>query len=74
MKALADYIHSKGLKFGLYNCAGTRTCADYPGTRGYEYQDARFYASQDVDYLKFDWCHSEGINAKEAYSYHEQGA
>lgn len=68
LKALADYIHSKGLKFGLYNCAGTRTCADYPGTRGYEYQDARFYASQDVDYLKFDWCNSEGINAKEAYS------
>src|SRR2546421_10146258 len=36
MKALADYVHSKGLKFGLYNCAGTKTCAGYPGTRGYE--------------------------------------
>ena len=56
MKVVADYVHSKGLKFGLYNCAGTKTCAGYPGTRGYEYQDARFYASQDVDYLKFDWC------------------
>ena len=68
MKVVADYVHSKGLKFGLYNCAGTKTCAGYPGTRGYEYQDARFYASQDVDYLKFDWCSSEGINAKEAYT------
>ncbi len=68
MKTLASYIHSKGLKFGLYNCAGTKTCAGYPGTRGYEYQDARLYASWDVDYLKFDWCNTEGINAKEAYS------
>ncbi len=68
MKALADYVHSKGLKFGLYNCAGTKTCAGYPGTRGYEYQDARFYASAGIDYLKFDWCSSNGINAKEAYT------
>ncbi|WP_448697497.1 glycoside hydrolase family 27 protein [Mucilaginibacter sp. AW1-3] len=67
MKALADYIHAKGLKFGLYNCAGTQTCAGYPGTRGYEYQDARLYASFDIDYLKFDWCYTDGINAKEAY-------
>src|SRR5206468_3911064 len=55
-------------KFGLYNCAGTKTCAGYPGTRGYEYQDARLYASWDIDYLKFDWCYAEGINAKEAYN------
>jgi len=68
MKSLIDYVHSKGLKFGLYNCAGTKTCAGYPGTRGYEYQDARFYASLGIDYLKFDWCYSDGINAKEAYS------
>jgi len=68
MKALIDYVHSKGLKFGLYNCAGTKTCAGYPGTRGYEYQDARFYASLNIDYLKFDWCYTDGINAKEAYS------
>ncbi len=68
VKALADYIHSKGLKFGLYNCAGTKTCAGYPGTRGYEYQDARFYASQDIDYLKFDWCYSDSLNAVEAYT------
>jgi alpha-galactosidase len=67
MKFVSDYIHSKGLKFGLYNCAGTKTCAGYPGTRGYEYQDALFYAAQGIDYLKFDWCYSEGINAREAY-------
>jgi alpha-galactosidase len=67
MKFVSDYVHSKGLKFGLYNCAGTKTCAGYPGTRGYEYQDARFYASVGIDYLKYDWCNTEGINAKEAY-------
>jgi alpha-galactosidase len=68
IKAVADYIHSKGLKFGLYNCAGTKTCAGYPGTRGYEYQDARNYAAWEIDYLKFDWCNTDGINAKEAYT------
>src|SRR6478736_6708996 len=68
MKSLADYVHSKGLKFGLYNCAGTKTCAGYPGTRGYEYQDARFYAAAHIDYLKYDWCYTDGINAKEAYN------
>ncbi|MDB5111809.1 MAG: agaA 4 [Mucilaginibacter sp.] len=68
IKAVADYVHAKGLKFGLYNCAGTKTCAGYPGTRGYEYQDARQYAAWGVDYLKFDWCNTEGINAKEAYT------
>jgi alpha-galactosidase len=68
MKAFADYVHAKGLKFGIYNCAGTKTCAGYPGTRGFEYQDARLYASWGVDYLKFDWCNTDGINAKEAYT------
>jgi len=67
MKAFADYVHSKGLKFGIYNCAGTKTCAGYPGTHGYEYQDARLYASWGVDYLKFDWCYTDGINARDAY-------
>ncbi|BAU55484.1 glycoside hydrolase family 27 protein [Mucilaginibacter gotjawali] len=67
MKEFADYVHAKGLKFGIYNCAGTLTCAGYPGTRGYEYQDARLYASWGVDYLKFDWCNTDGINAVEAY-------
>ncbi|HVX49459.1 MAG TPA: glycoside hydrolase family 27 protein [Chitinophagaceae bacterium] len=68
MKALADYVHSKGLKFGLYNCAGTKTCAGYPGTKGYEEQDARNYAAWDVDYLKFDWCNTDGQDAKASYT------
>lgn len=67
MKALVDYVHSKGLKFGLYNCAGTKTCAGYPGSRGYEYQDAQLYASWGVDYLKYDWCNTGKLNAEEAY-------
>lgn len=68
MKEFADYVHSKGLKFGIYNCAGTKTCAGYPGTHGYEYQDARLYASWGVDYLKFDWCNTDSINARDAYT------
>jgi alpha-galactosidase len=67
MKAFADYVHSKGLKFGIYNCAGTHTCSGYPGTHGYEYQDARLYASWGVDYLKYDWCYTDSINARDAY-------
>ena len=68
IKALADYIHAKGLKFGLYNCAGSKTCAGYPGSRGHEYQDARLYASWDVDYLKYDWCNTDKLNAEGAYT------
>lgn len=67
MKALADYVHSKGLKFGLYNDAGTLTCAGYPGTKGHEYQDAAYYASVGIDYLKFDWCNSTGQYAELSY-------
>lgn len=67
IKALADYIHSKGLKFGLYSCAGSKTCQGRPGSRGYQFQDALQYAKWGVDYLKYDWCHDEGQNAKAAY-------
>ena len=56
MKALADYIHSKGLKFGIYSSPGPRTCAEYPGSYGHEEQDARTYAAWGVDLLKYDWC------------------
>jgi len=56
IKALADYVHSKGLKFGIYTDAGTKTCAGRPGSMGHEYQDARQYANWGVDYLKEDWC------------------
>jgi alpha-galactosidase len=67
MKALADYVHERGLKFGLYSDAGTRTCAGRPGSRGYEYQDARQYAAWGVDYLKYDWCHTGSQNAHASY-------
>jgi alpha-galactosidase len=68
MKALADYIHSKGLKFGIYSCAGRTTCGGRPASRGHEYQDALSYASWGVDYLKYDWCNTEGLNTVGAYS------
>jgi alpha-galactosidase len=68
MKALADYVHSKGLKFGLYSDAGRRTCGDRPGSQGNEYQDALAYAAWGVDYLKYDWCNTGTRNAEEAYS------
>ena len=56
MKALSDYIHSKGLKFGMYSCAGTKTCAGYPSSYGHEFEDARQFAEWGVDYLKYDFC------------------
>lgn len=68
MKALADYVHSKGLKFGLYSDAGTLTCQKRPGSRGYEFQDARQYAAWGVDYLKYDWCSTSTQNAPASYS------
>ena len=58
IKALADYVHSKGLKFGIYTDAGTKTCAGRPGSMGHEYQDARQYANWGVDYVKEDWCNT----------------
>ncbi len=67
MKALADYIHSKGLKLGLYSDAGSQTCGGRPGSRGYEFQDALTYAGWGADYLKYDWCNTEGLKAEGAY-------
>jgi len=67
MKAVGDYIHSKGLKFGIHNCAGTLTCNGFPGGRGHEYQDARTYASWGVDFLKYDWCYNGTANSQETY-------
>ena len=67
MKALADYIHSKGLKFGIYSDAGTKTCQRRPGSRGYEFQDARTYAGWGVDYVKYDWCYTTTQNAQASY-------
>lgn len=68
MKYLADYIHSKGLKFGIYSCAGTHTCQKRPGGLGHEYQDARTYASWGVDYLKYDWCNTGTQDAPSSYA------
>jgi len=68
IKALADYIHSQGLKFGIYSDAGTKTCQGRPGSWGYEFQDARQYAEWGVDYLKYDWCNNGGQNSPAAYS------
>jgi len=67
IKALADYVHSKGLKFGIYSDAGYKTCGGYPGSRGYEYQDARQYAAWGVDYLKYDWCSTGNQSAPDTY-------
>ncbi len=68
IKALAEYVHSKGLKFGLYSCAGSKTCGGRPGSRGHEFQDALQYAKWGVDYVKYDWCNTEGLNAAGAYT------
>jgi len=68
IKALADYVHSKGLKFGIYSDAGSKTCQGRPGSWGYEFQDARQYAAWGVDYLKYDWCNNGGQNSEAAYS------
>ncbi|HKB92461.1 MAG TPA: glycoside hydrolase family 27 protein [Opitutaceae bacterium] len=67
MSALGDFLHARGLKFGIYNCAGAQTCAGYPGGRGHEFQDARTYASWGVDYLKYDWCNHGTADARETY-------
>jgi alpha-galactosidase len=67
IKALADYVHSKGLKFGIYSDAGRHTCGGRPGSQGHEYQDALIYARWGVDYLKYDWCDTGSRNAEEAY-------
>lgn len=57
IKALADYVHSKGLKFGIYSDAGTQTCGDKPGSFGYEEKDAKLFAEWEVDFLKYDYCY-----------------
>jgi alpha-galactosidase len=68
IKALADYVHSQGLKFGIYSDAGTGTCENRPGSRGYEFQDARQYAAWGVDYLKYDWCNHSTQDSAASYS------
>jgi len=72
MKALGDYLHQRGLKFGIYSDAGATTCAGRPGSQGHEFQDAAQYARWGVDYVKYDWC-ATGLaenqrNPREAYA------
>ena len=68
IKALADYVHSRGLEFGIYSDAGRLTCGGRPGSQGHEYQDALTYARWGVDYLKYDWCSTGDRNAQEGYA------
>jgi alpha-galactosidase len=68
MKAVGDYIHSLGLKFGVYSDAGSKTCGGRPGGLGHEYQDAIQYAAWGVDYLKYDWCNTSTQDAKASYA------
>jgi len=69
IKAVADYVHSLGLMFGIYSDAGALTCQKRPAGLGHEYQDARTYASWDVDYLKYDWCNTlPGQDARSSYA------
>jgi alpha-galactosidase len=68
IKALADYVHSLGLKFGIYSDAGSKTCEGRPGGLGHEYQDALLYAAWGVDYLKYDWCNATTQDAKASYA------
>jgi len=68
IKAVADYVHARGLKFGIYSDVGDHTCQMRPGSRGHEYQDALQYARWGVDYLKYDWCNTGGLDARSAYA------
>ncbi len=65
MKALADYVHSKGLKIGIYSSPGPRTCGGYPASYGHEEQDAKMFAAWGIDYLKYDWCSAGSIYKNE---------
>ncbi len=68
IKYVADKVHELGLKFGIYSCAGTVTCANYPGSYEHEFIDAKTFAEWGVDYLKYDYCfHSIGVSADTLY-------
>jgi alpha-galactosidase len=66
MKALADYVHSKGLKLGIYSGPGPRTCAGYPASYGHEQQDAKTWAAWGIDYVKYDWCSAGRVYKNDA--------
>ena len=64
---LGDRIHERGLRFGLYTDAGTRTCQGYPASLGNEVRDAKRFAAWNVDFMKVDWCHTEGLRGRTTY-------
>jgi alpha-galactosidase len=68
IKALADRIHALGLRFGIYTDAGTKTCQELPASLGYEFRDARRFAEWGVDYVKVDWCHTQGMGPRALYA------
>jgi alpha-galactosidase len=68
IKALADYVHGKGLKLGVYTDAGHFTCQHRPGSYGHEVQDVNAYASWGVDYVKIDWCYAQGLQPEVQYA------
>lgn len=68
MKALADYVHGKGLRFGLYTDLGTQTCEGRPGSLGHHEIDARTYAEWNIDYVKVDWCNADDLDAPTEYA------
>jgi alpha-galactosidase len=72
IKALADYVHARGMKLGIYSDAGAKTCGGRAGSQGHEYQDALQFARWEVDYLKYDWCNTgtgaAQRNPREAYA------
>jgi len=67
IKALAKYVHAKGLKLGIYSDCGTKTCAGYPGLKGHEEGDMKKFAEWDIDFIKVDWCNTDGQRQRTAY-------
>lgn len=68
MKYVADYVHSKGLKFGMYSCCGVMTCAGYPGSFGHEFEDAKYFAEVGIDLLKYDNCYHPSMQNQLSYN------
>jgi alpha-galactosidase len=68
IRSLADRVHALGLRFGIYTDAGTKTCQGLPASLGYEFRDARRFAEWGVDYVKVDWCHTEGMGPRALYA------
>jgi len=68
IRAVADHVHALGLRFGIYTDAGTKTCQGLPASLGYEFRDARRFAEWGVDYMKVDWCHTDGLGPRALYA------